>query len=72
MWTTNASAAAELGHSIHDNRLTRKSVANHMGVTESWLSRRLSRRLSTVVPMQIDDYVAIQTAVQELSASLVH
>jgi len=67
MPTTNASAAAELSDSIHDNRLTRKTIANHMGVTESWLSRRLS----TVVPMQIDDYSAIKTAVHELSASLV-
>ncbi|GAA1622164.1 hypothetical protein GCM10009805_15060 [Leucobacter chromiireducens subsp. solipictus] len=67
MPATNASAAAELSDSIHDNRLTRKTVANHMGVTESWLSRRLS----TVVPMQIDDYVAIRAAVQELSTSLV-
>lgn len=67
MPATNASAAAELSDAIYDKRLTRKTVANYMGVTESWLSRRLS----TVVPMQIDDYVAIKTAVQELSASLV-
>lgn len=63
MPTTNAIAAAELSDLIHVKRITRKTVAHHMGVTESWLSRRLS----TVVPMQIDDYYAIRSAVEELS-----
>ncbi|WP_336652965.1 MULTISPECIES: hypothetical protein [unclassified Leucobacter] len=46
--------------------MTSKTVANYMGVTESWLSRRLS----TAVKMHIDDYNAIKEAVLEASASL--
>ena len=65
---SNATAAAELSDLIHEGRFTRKMIATHMSVTESWLSRRLS----TAVPMQIDEYNAIKKAVQELAASLVH
>ncbi len=63
---TNSAAAQELKDLIHDQRLTSKTVANYMGVTESWLSRRLS----TAVKMHIDDYNAIKEAVLEASASL--
>ncbi len=67
MLVTNTAAAQELKDLIYARRLTSKTVANHKGVTESWLSRRLS----TAVKMQIDDYNAIKEAVLEVSASLV-
>ena len=67
MPNTNAAAAVELADLIYDKRLTRKEVANYLGVTESWLSRRLSN----AVGMTIDDYSAIKQATLGLSASLV-
>lgn len=68
MPNSNESAALELKTMIFSSRLTSRTVAQHLNVTESWLSRRLSG----VVGLQIDDYTLIKLAIENLSRELSH
>lgn len=60
---SNESAASELSGLLKSNKMTARTVARHMGVTESWLSRRLNG----AVDMRVNEYASIRRSIDLLT-----
>ena len=56
---SNAEAAAELRQLLKERPLSARRLAAELGKTEAWMSRRLNND----VPMRIDDYALLKSAI---------
>ncbi|UTX53315.1 helix-turn-helix domain-containing protein [Leucobacter aridicollis] len=60
---SNESAATELSLLLKSRGVTARAVARHMGVTESWLSRRLNG----FVDMRVNEYSSIRKSIDQIA-----
>lgn len=68
MPNTNEEAYAELAALRKERGITAKAVADHIGETESWISRRLNGHIE----LRIKDYGRIKNAIEALSPTFSH